>query len=269
MPSPRRAFTLLELLVVIGIIAVLIAVTFMVGGAVSTNSKKSLTQDTIRVLDGALAAYIGAKGGLPPAYLDDPRSAASTYVIPVADARNMDLPDNANSPQQSTIINSVALFVAQCQSVPEAKAALDRLPSKVAVSTTVSLGSPNPNTGFQLTTVNDGWGRPIRYVHPAFSVGYPVGGAGTSEQTANLISPPPGKQWSIQALRRVHGLSVDPRTMGSPRPSDYPDSDGGRCPGGRPYFYSAGEDGLVGHIEPGINLDADNVYTVAPTTPRD
>jgi prepilin-type N-terminal cleavage/methylation domain-containing protein len=259
MPPARRAFTLLELLIVIGIIALLVALTFMVGAAVTSNSKKGLTQDTLRVLDGALAAYIADRGELPPAFLDDPRQSGANRVIPIADARNTDLPDPAGAPQDSTIVSSVALFVTQCQQVPDAKALLDRLPAKVAVQIPVTVGTGNPAT-VQMTTVLDGWGRPIRYVHPAFSVDYPA------TSTDLLLAPPAGKTWTIANLRRSHGVAADPRS-GNPNPSAFPDADGGRCPGGRPYFYSAGEDGLVGHVEDGPDFDKDNVYTVAPTKP--
>jgi hypothetical protein len=46
------------------------------------------------------------------------------------------------------------------------------------------------------------------------------------------------------------------------------DSDGGKASGSRPYFYSAGEDGLVGYGQRDgvwVNFNLDNVYLSEPT----
>jgi len=266
-PLWARAFTLMELLVVVGIIAVLVAITFMVGRAVTANSKRGITQDTIRILDSALAAYVAAKGEIPPPWLDDPRLNSATKRVPIADARDMGATDTNGASPESTVIDSTALFVKQCESVPEAKAILDRLPSRVAARRAVRVGTGTPATA-DLTVVLDGWGRPIRYVHPAFSVTY------QASTTSALLVPPKqddgsATTWSIDNIRRTHAVQVDPYATASPLPSAFPDSDGGRCPGGRPYFYSAGEDGLVGRLEGTVEFDwdKDNVYSTIPNRP--
>ncbi|MCE7974590.1 MAG: type II secretion system protein [Leptolyngbya sp. PLA1] len=277
MPSARRAFTLMELLVVIGIIAVLIAITFMVGRAVTTNSKKGVTQDTLRVLDSALTAYVAAKGELPPPWLPDPRTGGAGRRVPIADAREMPDPGNSNGQGAEVgIIPSIAYFVRQCESVPEAKALLDRLPSKVAVQRPLPLEQgvalPYNTSSTQVasfTVILDGWGKPIRYVHPAFSAAF------AESSTAAILSPPAqddgsATQWTFTNIRRTYSVNAAP-PAGSP-PSAYPDSDGGRCSGGRPYFYSAGEDGLVGRVANNngdmlLDWDKDNVYSAVPVLP--
>ena len=80
-----------------------------------------------------------------------------------------------------------------------------------------------------LATAFDGWGNPIRYVHPVFkglltTVGDPTQPIDLA--AANSIYPtPPGKQWGIHNIRRNNkALSPPPPT---PMPGDLADSDGG------------------------------------------
>jgi hypothetical protein len=112
----------------------------------------------------------------------------------------------------------------------------------------------------------DGWGQPIRYVHPAFHGNVyddiaatnpnPATQRSTDQVLGALNSP---QAYSIAQVRRNHVVTLN----GSPA-----DSDGGTCPGARPYFYSVGQDGLVGLKMNGNNVDAnynlDNVYTTQP-----
>ena len=54
-------------------------------------------------------------------------------------------------------------------------------------------------------------------------------------------------------------------TTGPPEPAD---ADGGICPNNKPYFYSAGPDGLVGIGPNDEDYNADNVYIVQPRFPE-
>lgn len=270
--SIRRAFTLMELLIVIGIIAVLVGITFMVGRASMGGSKKSVTLDSIRVLDAALTAYNDATGENPPAWVQDPRPNAAERVIPVADARDVDAPNanTAGAGADAAIIDSVALFFLQCQSVPEAKSILDRLPTKLAVQRAVRVGSQNPQT-VQLTTVLDGWGKPIRYVHPAFSASFQASSTSAILAAPKSLATGNPKTWTITNISRTYTVAPIPSPTTAP-PVAFPDSDGGRCPGGRAYFYSAGEDGMVGReANNGAttkDYDKDNLYSVPPISPK-
>lgn len=249
----RRAFTILELLIVIGIIAVLIAVTLAVGDAVTTGSRNRITQDTIRVLDSALNQYIAYAGDIPAPTVDDPRPATPNFVIPVGDVRNMsdtDSTSSVNAERGKLMNNSAGLFVLQVSKAPAGKAAIDRIPGRVLKQVTTLVGG-QPLT---LATPLDGWGRPIRYVHPAFQ--------GERQTAATLTNtndfpqlPPlrPGKSYAFTDVRRTTQKTTPPSTA-----ADNADGDGGSCVGARPYFYSAGPDG-----DP--STTGDNVYLTPPS----
>ena len=232
----RRGFTLMELLVVIGIIAVLAAIVLVAGGKVLASGKKNATQDVLRMLDTALEAYISAKGGLPAATVNTAIDAAGARVrrVPVADI---------------TSINSAGLFVLQAADVPSAKAQIDGLPQKFLRSAV--LGTFDVNANRQLITPVDAWGRNIRFVMPGFDG--VVSDATNPAQGAPLDASrfpqrKTSEQWAMPTLLRTNAAGTA-------------NSDGGVCVGKRPYFYSAGEDGDPSTIE-------DNVYTTIPTITR-
>jgi prepilin-type N-terminal cleavage/methylation domain-containing protein len=262
--TPRRAFTLIELLIVIGIIGVLIGITLVVGNQVMSGGKKNLTLDTLRVLDSSLDAYIHATGGNPPATWSDPALPNVKYLA--ADAFD------ANASQN---INGLAIYMLQCADVPSAKGILDKVPSKlVQVFNDGTLNNNYTNQPQRRMMIVDGWGQPIRYVHPAFQ--------GTITGTATQVSAPYSQprdtaevlgtlqspfSYATSQIKRNHTTPTPP--PGGP-PSD---SDGGTCAGGRPYFYSAGPDGKVGLEVSGNgavseDFNKDNVYTTRPNLPQ-
>jgi prepilin-type N-terminal cleavage/methylation domain-containing protein len=232
----RRGFTLIEILVVIGIIAVLAAIVLVAGGRVLASGKKNATQDVLRMLDTALEAYISSKDGLPAATVNTAVDAAGSTVrlVPVADI---------------TTVNSVGLFVLQASDVPAAKTQIDGIPQKFLKS--APLGTYAAAANRQLVTPVDAWGRNIRFVMPGFDG--VISEAGNPALGVSLDSPrfpqrKTSEQWAFPTLLRTN-------VAGSTN------SDGGVCIGKRPYFYSAGEDGDPSTIE-------DNVYTTIPTITR-
>jgi prepilin-type N-terminal cleavage/methylation domain-containing protein/prepilin-type processing-associated H-X9-DG protein len=77
--SPRRAFTLVELLVVIGIIALLISILLPALQQVRGSANNVKCQSNLRQLGMGLITYVSANNGyLPPLRLDDPAITGST-----------------------------------------------------------------------------------------------------------------------------------------------------------------------------------------------
>jgi prepilin-type N-terminal cleavage/methylation domain-containing protein len=265
----RRAFTIIELLVVIAIISILIALGFVVAGKVSGSGKQRVTQDALKALESALATYESVHGGTPSPTVPHPWEKNGNVLIPVADAKNCTFNDTGIQPpaEQFTINNSVGLFMLQCtRDVPEAANALKDLDTKImrsfdpltatgraaaaqpaaALTFTGSGSPPTPLTVVpSLNTVMDGWGNPIRYVHPAFK-GYLVSnptapGQGAPRRVDGVLgNAPSGKTYAFAEFRRGVG-----------------DADGGMPTGTRPYFYSCGPDGDPATRE-------DNVYLQTP-----
>lgn len=253
----RRGFTLIELLVVVSIIGVLAAIVLVAGGRVLAGGKKTATQDVLRMLDTALEAYISSKDGLPASTMFIATDAAGNTVrlIPVADARNGDrLPDadptRAKVPG-SEMINSAGLFLLQANDVPTAKSHIEGIPQKFIKSVKI-LGNASAAGERLILTPVDSWGRPIRFVMPGFDGLVKTDpsqdpGTGVALDDQRFPQRKTAQQWAINTIRRNgktgNGLA---------------DSDGGKCIGKRPYFYSCGEDGDPSTTE-------DNVYTTIPT----
>ncbi|MBK9187418.1 MAG: prepilin-type N-terminal cleavage/methylation domain-containing protein [Phycisphaerales bacterium] len=164
-------FTLVELLVVIGIIGILIAASLVVGTRVVGGGKERATHDTLKLLDTALQNYIQEKGEIPPPTVNDPIiTGTSTFVIA----------DMLASP--GVWVDSTALFVLQAQTSRTAKEAVDRIPAQFV---------RRSGTQQQFTTVLDAWKNPIRYVHPAFD-----GRIDPQKSVATLLGPAtPGRTY--------------------------------------------------------------------------
>lgn len=258
----RRGFTIIELLVVIGIISVLAAIVLVAGGKVLAGGKQNATRDVIRILDTSLESFTAGKGGLPePIWKINLTGTvvdlATQRVVPVADARDGgNLPGPTGGDTTVGMINSSGLYIAQAITDASAKSHLDAIPPKFIQQRSV-IGSTAPATKL-ISTPIDAWGRPIRFVMPVFDgvIGArpltEVGAALAMDQPTFPVKKP-ADQWAMATIRRNNF-----------RPNELPpfivsaDSDGGKCIGKRPYFYSTGED-----LNPATTTD--NVYSTQPT----
>jgi prepilin-type N-terminal cleavage/methylation domain-containing protein len=234
------AFTLIELLIVIGIIALLLVLALAVGRSVTNSGRARQTEYTLKVLDAALSEYIHSQETMPPPWVVDPRSPTTGVktVHPVVDG----VWDGGSGARP---IDAMALFMLQCSGIPNVEAKFRDLDSKLVRE--VELDLPGLSGTFRLTTVLDGWGRPIRYVHPAFSGEIGTASAfATVTEFVQLPGMPSQYRFGINDIRRHR---------------DSRDADGGVPPASRPYFYSAGPDGDPATVD-------DNIYLTRPQIQR-
>lgn len=283
-PGLRPAFTLIELIVVVSIVALLVAITAVVGAQIIAGARASKTRDALRTLDVSLSDYIAERdGNIPPATVEEPlpedEQNDPPLLMPVADAvfdlNNTDPGPDGQATGQGRIprrINSVGLYIRQLREVPAAEA------SVIALSTefleTRPNYSPASETGVNtdgarltenadhtgLPTVIDGWGQPVRYVHPRFDgqIGQafdarPEGQAGQTYEVTAILPNIDESRLAITKIRRNKIVKSEYADI----PLEERDSDGGICNGDRPYFYSVGPDGDPSTTE-------DNVYINTP-----
>lgn len=164
--TQSRGFTLVELLVVIGVITILITIGLVIGQRASSNAKQNATSDTMKILDQALAEYIAEKGEVPPAFV---KIDGANTLQPIADAEF-----GLGAP-----LDSVGWFCFQMSKVDKAKTVIDRINAKY-------LSASPTNEAKDYRSVTDGWGNKIRYVHPAFH-----GLLDGNKSPTDLIGPPP------------------------------------------------------------------------------
>jgi type II secretory pathway pseudopilin PulG len=241
---------MIELLVVVGIIGVLATIGLAVASKVTNTGRIRATEDTIKVLDGILAEYVNAKGGIPPKELADPDPTQKNRYL-LFDGRLDGLTDYTQPANQS-----VAYFLAVASEVPAVDALIKGMDSKLVKSVTIGVGDPK----IQTVAVLDGFGNPIRFVHPAFDGGYgqywDATGSSLNSSRAGLDYQPTGLP--TMTLRR----SYRPYDPSGAKDGWIGDADEGICPGNSPYFYSAGPDG-----DPGTRDD--NIYSIKPTFPAE
>lgn len=238
-PRGSSGFTLIELLIAIGIVVILIAIVITVGFGATSSNRERVTRDVLSILDNAVTEYIAIHGQPPPPTMEWPgRSPSQRNIVPVSDVLDM----NTQTP-----LDSVALFLLQMRDETRVKSVLEGIPAKFIRPGTPPAGL-QINESLVLNTVVDGWGRPIRYVHPKLA-GLVYGPSWNSpsnpSQGVTLIevfgNPPAGTSYPPLVIRR-----------------NATDGDSGRADSARPYFYSAGGDGNPATTD-------DNVYTIRPT----
>lgn len=277
-PCATRAFTLVELLIVIGVIGILISIVLTIGARVVQGGKVRLTEQTIRILDMTIEAMISDQGVLPSALVADPRDVETGDIprlIPIADARDHGSSYQSGQPGQPPLaghqmINSVGLLLLQAERVPSAATVSQGIDARMIKRWDADyaddiFGAGSGGAQPTLATVFDAWNRPLRYVHPQFDgliygpdyMGGQVSNPAQEVSLNDILGPAPSSNmYGITAIRRNN------RSTGTGSSAeDLPDSDGGVCPSNTPYFYSAGPDGDPSTTD-------DNVYTIIPTLPK-
>ena len=232
-PDTRAAFTLVELLVVLIIIAVLMTIGLVIGARARAGARTSATLDTIKLLDNALTALMSEKNEMPRPLVNLAPAAPYTQVI----VDELVAPTGEYS-QAQLRTNSCAWFVYQASKSFEAKTILESISAKYIVTDAAFTDAP----GFRV--INDAFGFPIRYVHPALHGQYPTG----RDLLATYGPAPTGTTYRP-------GNTVTRTALGS---------DSGQCSGNRPYFYSVGEDGKPDTQENNIYSESGKPSFISP-----
>jgi prepilin-type N-terminal cleavage/methylation domain-containing protein len=182
-----RGFTLIELLVVIAIISLLITIVTTVGAAALSGGRARQTQDTIRAVDSAVTTYLNDVGTMPPAFVPAfaPMVAFNGTEPPVPTRESfaayplLDGVDLTNGDEENrTRINSMGLFMRALDEVGLGET-LSSVPAEALtrwdgdgelVDEANGTLPPTGTVGNQpeMRTILDGWGRPLRFVHPAW-----------------------------------------------------------------------------------------------------
>lgn len=221
--TPRPGFTLIELIVVVGVIAVLAAIVLAIGPRVLGGQKESGTKSMLSALDRVYEEFLASNGGAQPRFdVNDYAGVPGPDFALSGDAKNEDV-DSANDEAFSTYPTSggsardyprfpdASVFLRQSLAAGVGESTLTAFAAR-SVVTTVTPDDPSApaDETDQTPTLLDMWGPNDE----AWTEGYPL-----------LLGVP---------ILFVHPSNLLAQEM-------Y-----GRCLNGRAYFMSAGEDRLYG-----------------------
>lgn len=244
----QRGFTLVELLVVLGLIAVLIGLAITGFRTMENTSKTRQTKLMMGNITSMFAEYDAATGlKRQPAYMYDTGGAQSTAAgrniwtdaDPVlADFQALVAPPGlmeSGEPSRTTsqAVQNTAVVMKEVLSMPGAKKLITQLGSDALMNTALTM---EPVTGETNATIPlDGWGNPIIFV--------PAAGLRNVYLAGDLPTDTPAKPTFVVRSNKVY-QGLDPAVN---NPAVLP-------PDARPFFASAGKDGK-------FETGDDNVYS--------
>ncbi len=291
--SPRRAkaFTLIEILVVIGIILVLIGLFFVGGKVITGQAKERDTRTTLDICKTLFENYRTATHLTRP----PPAGSGGTMAITtanisangpgnsittsrfwtvgqeVAPGTLSNDPNDYNTPMKvsampQALINT-ALVMYALKSLPENAAILNNIPAGKTLNVSIALLSTGRGVSniFTVPLLLDGWGNPILFV--------PGGGLGLA--TASVVAPalpPTGVVWmdtTTYGIVTSAGVVTNVSTATPPLVSyDAANPPSGTMMTNQPFFVSAGPDGSFNNFVNSTNAATntqtqsdDNIYS--------
>ncbi|MCA9299204.1 MAG: prepilin-type N-terminal cleavage/methylation domain-containing protein [Phycisphaerales bacterium] len=249
----RRAFTLIELLVVILIITLLISLGIAVGARVASAGKATLTEQAIHMLESTVQEFVQAEGHNPSSIVTVEDEDGHTNQYAAIDARVV---AGSGSNYDTDPIDSLFAYTVEALKNDGVRTIFEGIDPKLIQRRVIEDDGHILAEGMR---INDGWGNPIRFVHPDFDGGWgsywdPAASSLQSNRDPNrTITLKSEGMNTITQIRR----SWKPFDPGTAQAKWTGDADEGVCRGATPYFYSAGPDG-----DPGTRDD--NVYTTQP-----
>ncbi len=233
----HRAFTLVELLVVIGIVILLAALTIAVGPAVFGKSDERLVQNTLTLLDQAMTEWQNEGQKMLSWGIDDTPVGAQ-FDVQADDEPDMQLVDALNRISRNDITRGI---LAQIDP--------DFLQGDVTATTVI------------ITDLVDPWGTAFYMIHPGI--------IGTDYE--KLYGPAPGGA-SLDTDGTVYMDQVMVTGYGLTAAEAWEEIYG-RCKNRRVLFISAGPDSDFGSLAPGATdaereATLDNLYSYPPELPQ-
>jgi len=225
------AFTMVELLVVVTVIALLISILIGVGVAVMQNAQARTTQQTLATLDRALEEYMVALNTTEP----PPHRPANYDRVPGPDGPNgreeglvsatpiIEFePGQGDQPERP----DASVFLRQIRGVGEADAIIASIPDRFLVITAMPPSDAvEPIDRDSTPSVVDAW---------------------ADEAWVTQRQGPAREWWPIAEQSLIYYVHPDNRRPDSAEKPDAQDLYG-QTVNNRPYFMSAGADGFYGH----------------------
>lgn len=239
----RGAFTLIELLTVIAVIAILMAIVLVAGSGVLSNQRAKMTKNVLITLDRALDEYILAVGSIPPYGVTDAND--NIYLHVPGDDNNVQSYGTGTNTLHCARPDAAA-FIEQTRGFGEVDSIITSIPDRFLRLTVQNRNPQGPSDSAEVRnekstapSVVDAWATP----------GWPVDDQGDA-------TFPIERQQVIYYVHPDNTLAQDLY---------------GQCVNRRPYFMSAGPDQLYGltngpsrantTVEEAESFTKDNIYS--------
>jgi type II secretory pathway pseudopilin PulG len=250
----RKAFTLIELLLVIGVLIILIGITVWALKGAGSSASGNATKTTLENLTN-MSEELNRKNKLagfdiiyPP---PPPSPPAPPLLVGAEVAPGLVTSDSKGTDRFGPAVQRTAEVMGRLTSIPDNKRILEKLPSDQLLS----VAAIPPYSGG--TVVLDGWKNPILFV-PS------TGLANVHSKQTDTYSSTNYSRGARVIFQGEYWTAIDSTSSAPSAPSWF---QGIRSPDGRAFWASAGPDGAFGSLvtgpgnRPTVGSGDDNVYS--------